>query len=149
MPAFTPNEWLIVLLAFVLGLLIGMMLLAGSKWKQRYKEESRSRRDDQRRIEELETENRRLAAATHSADGLRRSDAGHDSSSRSRIDDRVDRDNRHEADRVADRDRSRDPASIFFCHKLGLDYVSCSPYRVPIARLAAAQAALGGPLRTE
>jgi len=35
-----------------------------------------------------------------------------------------------------------DPASIEFCHDLGLDYVSCSPYRVPIARLAAAQAAL-------
>jgi pyruvate, orthophosphate dikinase len=36
-----------------------------------------------------------------------------------------------------------DPASITFCAKAGLDYVSCSPYRVPIARLAAAQAALG------
>ena len=36
-----------------------------------------------------------------------------------------------------------DPASIFFCHNAGLDYVSCSPYRVPIARLAAAQSALG------
>ncbi len=35
-----------------------------------------------------------------------------------------------------------DPASILFCEGLGLDYVSCSPYRVPIARLAAAQAAL-------
>jgi len=35
-----------------------------------------------------------------------------------------------------------DPASIAFCHELGLDYVSCSPYRVPVARLAAAQAAL-------
>ena len=35
-----------------------------------------------------------------------------------------------------------DPASIDFCHRQGLDYVSCSPYRVPIARLAAAQAAL-------
>jgi len=35
-----------------------------------------------------------------------------------------------------------DPASVHFCHKVGLDYVSCSPYRVPIARLAAAQAAL-------
>jgi pyruvate,orthophosphate dikinase len=42
-----------------------------------------------------------------------------------------------------------DPASVFFCHKAGLDYVSCSPYRVPIARLAAAQAALGGQLKTE
>jgi pyruvate,orthophosphate dikinase len=35
-----------------------------------------------------------------------------------------------------------DPASIAFCHKVGLDYVSCSPFRVPIARLAAAQAAI-------
>lgn len=37
-----------------------------------------------------------------------------------------------------------DPASIEFCEKIGLDYVSCSPFRVPIARLAAAQAAVGG-----
>jgi pyruvate,orthophosphate dikinase len=37
-----------------------------------------------------------------------------------------------------------DPASIYFCESLGLDYVSCSPYRVPIARLAAAQASLHG-----
>ena len=36
-----------------------------------------------------------------------------------------------------------DPSSVAFCHEIGLDYVSCSPYRVPIARLAAAQAALG------
>lgn len=35
-----------------------------------------------------------------------------------------------------------DPRSVAFCHELGLDYVSCSPYRVPLARLAAAQAAL-------
>jgi pyruvate,orthophosphate dikinase len=35
-----------------------------------------------------------------------------------------------------------DPASVIFCHQIGLDYVSCSPYRVPIARLAAAQAAI-------
>ena len=36
-----------------------------------------------------------------------------------------------------------DPDSVKFCHKIGLNYVSCSPFRVPIARLAAAQAALG------
>jgi len=36
-----------------------------------------------------------------------------------------------------------EPDSVKFCHKIGLDYVSCSPFRVPIARLAAAQAALG------
>jgi len=35
-----------------------------------------------------------------------------------------------------------DPKSIHFCESVGLDYVSCSPFRVPIARLAAAQAAL-------
>ena len=35
-----------------------------------------------------------------------------------------------------------DPSSVEFCHEIGLDYVSCSPYRLPIARLAAAQAAL-------
>jgi pyruvate,orthophosphate dikinase len=37
-----------------------------------------------------------------------------------------------------------DPSSIAFCHTAGLNYVSCSPFRVPIARLAAAQAALNG-----
>ena len=42
-----------------------------------------------------------------------------------------------------------DPASVAFCHAIGLDYVSCSPYRVPIARLAAAQAALSGKERKE
>ena len=35
-----------------------------------------------------------------------------------------------------------DPASVMFCHEIGLNYVSCSPFRVPIARLAAAQAAV-------
>jgi pyruvate, orthophosphate dikinase len=42
-----------------------------------------------------------------------------------------------------------DPASIMFCETVGLDYVSCSPYRVPIARLAAAQAALGAVKKSE
>ena len=35
-----------------------------------------------------------------------------------------------------------DPSTVEFCHKIGLTYVSCSPFRVPIARLAAAQAAI-------
>jgi pyruvate, orthophosphate dikinase len=35
-----------------------------------------------------------------------------------------------------------EPSSVAFCHELGLDYVSCSPFRVPLARLAAAQAVL-------
>jgi pyruvate,orthophosphate dikinase len=37
-----------------------------------------------------------------------------------------------------------DPASVAFCHEVGLDYVSCSPFRVPVARLSAAQAAITG-----
>jgi pyruvate,orthophosphate dikinase len=42
-----------------------------------------------------------------------------------------------------------DPASIHFCESAGLDYVSCSPYRVPIARLAAAQAAIGAKVASQ
>ncbi|HEV8182986.1 MAG TPA: putative PEP-binding protein, partial [Candidatus Angelobacter sp.] len=42
-----------------------------------------------------------------------------------------------------------DPASVEFCHKIGLNYVSCSPYRVLTARLAAAQAAAAEELKTE
>ncbi|MGZ3689237.1 MAG: putative PEP-binding protein, partial [Bdellovibrionota bacterium] len=38
-----------------------------------------------------------------------------------------------------------DPTSVEFCHNAGLDYVSCSPFRVPIARLAGAQAAINHP----
>ena len=38
-----------------------------------------------------------------------------------------------------------DPSSVEFCHNIGLSYVSCSPFRVPIARLAAAQAAIKCP----
>jgi pyruvate,orthophosphate dikinase len=37
-----------------------------------------------------------------------------------------------------------DPESVKFCHRIGMNYVSCSPFRVPIARLAAAQAAIEG-----
>jgi pyruvate,orthophosphate dikinase len=42
-----------------------------------------------------------------------------------------------------------EPSSVEFCHRIGLDYVSCSPYRVPLARLAAAQAALKDAQRAE
>jgi pyruvate,orthophosphate dikinase len=42
-----------------------------------------------------------------------------------------------------------DPASILFCHRIGLDYVSCSPFRVPIARLAAAQAEITRPAKAK
>ena len=42
-----------------------------------------------------------------------------------------------------------DPASIGFCHRAGLDYVSCSPYRVPIAKLSAAQSAIRAKMATK
>jgi pyruvate,orthophosphate dikinase len=42
-----------------------------------------------------------------------------------------------------------DPKSVQFCHKIGLNYVSCSPYRVPIARLAAAHAAINFPVKSK
>jgi len=42
-----------------------------------------------------------------------------------------------------------DPDSVKFCHRIGMNYVSCSPFRVPIARLAAAQAAIESPRKTK
>src|SRR5437588_6663296 len=42
-----------------------------------------------------------------------------------------------------------EPSSVEFCYRIGMDYVSCSPYRVPIARLAAAQAAIAGDSKAE
>ncbi len=53
MDPFTVNQWFVVLLVFVLGVLIGMFLFAGAKWKKRYREEHRIRT-------ELEAENARL-----------------------------------------------------------------------------------------
>jgi pyruvate,orthophosphate dikinase len=42
-----------------------------------------------------------------------------------------------------------DPSSVEYCYRVGMDYVSCSPYRVPIARLAGAQAAISGGDKSE
>jgi hypothetical protein len=42
-----------------------------------------------------------------------------------------------------------EPASVEYCYRVGMNYVSCSPYRVPIARLAAAQAAISGGDKSE
>jgi len=64
MPAFTPDQWLIVALAFLLGLFLGMAFLAGSKWKRRYREEVVRR-------EEVEAENARLRRDAAEMDSLR------------------------------------------------------------------------------
>jgi len=75
MPAFTPEQWLILLLAFVLGLILGMAFLASPKWKRRYREEVARR-------EEVEAENKRLRRDAGEMDSLRhaaaRDEARHD-----------------------------------------------------------------------
>ena len=64
MDAFTPDQWLVLLLTFVLGLILGMALLANPKWKRRY-------RDEARRREALEAENEQLRRDAREMDSLR------------------------------------------------------------------------------
>lgn len=64
MTLFTPDQWLIVALVFVLGLVLGMALMAGGKWKRRYREE-------RARADAAEAENRRLAKDADEMDTLR------------------------------------------------------------------------------
>ena len=64
MTLFTPDQWLIVGLVFLLGLVLGAALMAGGKWKRRYREE-------RARADELEAENRRLQKDSAEMDTLR------------------------------------------------------------------------------
>jgi uncharacterized membrane-anchored protein YhcB (DUF1043 family) len=64
MLAFTPDQWLVLLLAFVLGLILGMAFLASPKWKGRY-------RNEVRRREALEAENEQLRRDAREMDTLR------------------------------------------------------------------------------
>ena len=68
MEAFTLDQWLLVLLAFLLGLILGMAFLASPKWKRRYREEVARR-------EEVEAENARLRRDAGEMDTLRRAAA--------------------------------------------------------------------------
>ena len=68
MPAFTPDQWLILLLTFVLGIILGMALMANNKWKGRY-------RDEVRRREALEAENEQLRRDAREMDSLRQAAA--------------------------------------------------------------------------
>ena len=72
MEAFTLDQWVILLLAFLLGLFLGMAFLAGGKWKRRYREEVRRR-------EALETEIEDLRARYPQGDNLHRSQLNDDS----------------------------------------------------------------------
>ena len=64
MEAFSPDQWLVLLLAFLLGLFLGMSLLASPKWKKRWREEHE-------RAEALETENAQLKRDASEMDTLR------------------------------------------------------------------------------
>lgn len=68
MDYFTPNQWLIVTLVFLLGLFIGMALMAGNKWKQRYREEVARREAIEKENEELRREARERESLRHAAD---------------------------------------------------------------------------------
>jgi uncharacterized membrane-anchored protein YhcB (DUF1043 family) len=68
---FTQDQWIVVALVFLLGLVVGMILMAGGKWKRRYREEAELRRQEAVRREELEAENRRLSAERIEMDSLR------------------------------------------------------------------------------
>ena len=60
--AWSTSEWAIVLLAFLAGVFIGMSFLAGGKWKRRYKDEVRLRKEDAARHEELERDRKHREA---------------------------------------------------------------------------------------
>jgi hypothetical protein len=64
MEAFSPDQWLVLLLAFLLGLFLGMAFLANSKWKGRYREEARLRAEEVRKREALEAERKHWEART-------------------------------------------------------------------------------------
>jgi len=68
MPTFTPDQWLIILLTFVLGVILGMALMASPKYKGRY-------RDEVRRREALEAENAELRKDAREMDSLRQAAA--------------------------------------------------------------------------
>ena len=62
MESFTSDQWLVLLLAFLLGLVLGMALFASPKWKRRYREEARLRQEEVRKREALEAERKHWEA---------------------------------------------------------------------------------------
>lgn len=94
---FTNDQWLIVVLIFLLGLVIGMALMAGGKWKRRYRDESRRR-------EALEAENKKLRSDAQEMDTLRHAAAKTDRAEIDRLEAERREGERREGDRrVADR----------------------------------------------
>jgi hypothetical protein len=64
MEAFSPDQWLILLLAFLLGMVLGLALRSNSKWKRRYREEAGLREGEAKRREALEAERTHWEAKT-------------------------------------------------------------------------------------
>jgi Sec-independent protein translocase protein TatA len=67
MPQFTPNEWFIVALVFLLGLILGMAMMASGKWKGRYREEVRKREAAEAERSRLESQLKHAEARTIAA----------------------------------------------------------------------------------
>ncbi len=67
MTPFTTDQWLILILVFLLGLLIGMFLMAGGKWKRQYRAEVRAREELARENEQLRRETREMESLRHAA----------------------------------------------------------------------------------
>ncbi len=101
MPAFTNDQWLLIGLVFLLGIVVGVMLMAGGKWKRRYRDEAAKR-------QALETENAKLRRDAGEMDSLRQAAARTDRAEIERLETE-----RREADRrQGDRrlgDRREDP----------------------------------------
>ena len=67
MPAFTPDQWLVLGLVFLLGLVIGMFLTAGGKWKRRYREDVALREDLQKENAQLRKDAAEMESLRHAA----------------------------------------------------------------------------------
>ena len=76
MPAFTYDQWLIILLIFLLGLIIGMFLMAGGKWKNRYRDEVAKRKEVEAENVKLRKDLAEFESLRHAAarDEIRRRD---------------------------------------------------------------------------
>jgi C4-dicarboxylate-specific signal transduction histidine kinase len=67
MDAFTPDQWLVLLLTFILGLILGMALLANPKWKRRYRDETRRREALEVEIEQHRRDSREMDSLRQAA----------------------------------------------------------------------------------
>ena len=101
MPAFTNDQWLLIGLVFLLGIVVGVMLMAGGKWKRRYRDEAAKR-------QALETENAKLRRDAGEMDSLRQAAARTDRAEIERLEAERREGERRQGDRRLG-DRREDP----------------------------------------